>query len=340
MDAPALRERIREWGGELGFSRVGFARAVEPAGRRRLLRWLDLGYHAGMAWMARDPESRCDPEKILPGCKTVVAVALNYFGGEPVPLVPEAPRFSRYAWGEDYHQVLGEKLRLLEARIRGARPELRSRLACDTSPVMDKAWAAAAGLGWQGKNTCLIHPEIGSWFFLGEIFLDLDLPPDPIVLDHCGSCTRCLEVCPTDALVRPYVLDAARCISYLTIEHRGEFPDALTSEPPAAEPAKTPSAAEAIGDWLVGCDLCQDVCPWNRKAPATEESRFRPRPGLADRSPEEWMGMSDEEYRTAVRGSAVTRIKPPDMRRNAAAVAANRLRSAAVGKADPRRRSG
>jgi epoxyqueuosine reductase len=187
---------------------------------------------------------------------------------------------------------------------------------------MDKAWAAQAGLGWLAKNTCLIHPEIGSWFFLGEIFLDLELPPDGPLADHCGTCRACLDACPTGALERPYLLDARRCISYLNIEHRGPFPD-------PAPPTSTWSEGErfdparAMGDWLVGCDICQEVCPWNRKVPVSGQARFGPRPALADRSIESWANLSDEEYRAAVQGTAVRRIKPADMRRNARAILRN-----------------
>ncbi len=308
MPEPDLKEEIRAWGLELGFTRIGFAAAEEPAGSRRLLEWLMSGFHGGMAWMARDPETRIDPQKILPGARSVVAAALNYFHPDPVPLRPGGPRISRYAWGDDYHQVMREKLRTLEGRIRAVRPGVRTRVACDTSPVMDKAWAAAAGIGWQGKNTCLISPREGSWLFLGEIFLDVRLTPDPPVEDHCGTCTACLEACPTGALTEPYLLDSRRCISYLTIEHRGPF-DA--------------EQARQVGDWLAGCDICQDVCPWNRKAPVSSENRFRPRATMADLSSEDWTSQDDAAHAERVRGTALTRIKAAEMRRNAAAVLRN-----------------
>jgi epoxyqueuosine reductase len=308
-DTPASRKRrIREWGHELGFDRVGFAVAEEPPGSRRLLDWLSRGYQAGMGYMARDPQARLDPQKILAGARSVVVCALDYLHPGPVPLRPEAPKISRYAWGDDYHEVLGEKLRILEARIREDAPAVKSRIACDTSPVMDKAWGAAAGAGWQGKNTCLIHPDRGSWFFLGEILLDLELPPDSVIADHCGTCRRCLDACPTGALVEPYLLDARFCISYLTIEHRGEF---------------TREQGERIRKWLVGCDICQEVCPWNHRAPVSREERFRPR-AFVRMTAEEWAGISDESYRDRVCGTAVTRIKPAAMRRNVEAVLRNR----------------
>ncbi len=303
------REAIRDAGIALGFSLVGIAPAGAPAGSGRLREWLALGYEGPMAWMAREPERRLDPERILPGMRSVVVAALRYRRLEP-PRDPQAPRISCYAWGEDYHAVFGGRLRDLETRIRAILGEpLRTRLACDTSPVMDKAWAAAGGIGWLGKNTCLIHPREGSWLFLGEIFLDRDLPPDSPLPDRCGTCRRCLDACPTGALVAPYLLDARRCISCLTIEHRAEF---------------TTWERAAIGDWLAGCDVCQDVCPWNRCAPISAVEVFEPRPELVARSAAAWAETDDASCRELFRGTALTRIKPAMARRNAAAVLENR----------------
>ncbi len=265
-----------------------------------------------MAWLARDPERRVDPEAILPGCRSVVVVTLQYLRSEPVPLRPGLPKVSRYAWGDDYHEILGEKLERLRELVVRARPDARVRIACDTSPIAEKSFAAAAGVGWLGKNACLIHPRQGSWFFLGELFLDFELPPDAPIRDMCGSCRRCLDACPTDAFPEPYVLDARRCISYWTIEHRGVMPEPWPS---------------AIGEWLVGCDICQDVCPWNRKAPLSNEERFRPRPQLAERTAAAWLAAEEGDIRTDLRGTAVTRIKPADLKRNASHVESN-LRAA------------
>jgi epoxyqueuosine reductase len=300
---------IRDAGLDLGFSLVGVAAAVEPAGSRRLLDWLDLGYHGPMAWMARDPEARLDPERILPGARTVVVAALRYRHPSP-PLASAAPRISCYAWGEDYHEVLLRRLRHLEARIRAILGEpLRTRLACDTSPVMDKAWAAASGIGWLGKNACLIHPREGSWLFLGEIFLDRELPGDAPMPDRCGDCRRCLDACPSGALVSPYVLDARRCISSLTIEHRADF---------------TAQERGMVGEWLAGCDVCQEVCPWNRRAGLSSDPAFAPRSELVQRAAAEWAALDDASCRDLLRGTALARIKPAMMRRNAAAVLENR----------------
>lgn len=321
-----LRERIRAEGLREGFARVGVAVAPTSDAERRLQAWLDRGFHGEMGWMARDPGARTDPERILPGFRAAVCVALRYGRPEPVPPDPRAPRISRYAWGRDYHAVMEEKLARFEQAIvrlaetaRGAGsdaetglPEqIRTRRACDTSPVMDKAWAEAAGIGWLGKNACLIHPQEGSWFFLGEIFTNLPLLPDAPVADRCGTCRRCLEACPTGTLVEPYLLDARRCISYLTIEHRTEF---------------DPEQEAAVGEWLVGCDLCQDVCPWNRRAPHSADPAFAPDGEVAARRVEDWIEIEDESYRAAVRDSAIRRIKPAMMRRNARAVRRNRAR--------------
>jgi epoxyqueuosine reductase len=312
-DPAARREEIRRWGMELGFERVGFAPAERAeAGRARLLEWLARGYQAEMAWLARDPERRIDPTVLLPGCRAVIVAALQYHRPEPGPAAPGLPRISQYAQGDDYHEVLGEKLRGLAERIRAGHPGLRFRIACDTSPVLEKAFAVRGGLGWLGKNTCVLHPRLGSWFFIGELFVDLFLPADPEIGDLCGTCTRCVDACPTGAFPEPYVLDANRCIGDWNVEHRGEL---------------RPGWAEAMGDWLVGCDICQEVCPWNRKAPSSREPRFAPRRDLVECPAERWLAMSDEEYRGKVRGTAICRVKPPEMRRNAAVVRANRARA-------------
>jgi epoxyqueuosine reductase len=309
-----MKRRLRLWAEELAIDRIGVAAAVEPPGRSHLLEWLLRGHHAGMTWLARDPVGRCDPERILPGARSVVCVAVSYHRPELPPAQGPVPRVSRYAWGDDYHEVLGEKLHALDQRIRQVHPGVRSRIACDTSPIMEKAWAVAAGLAWQGKNTCLLHRDLGSWFFVGEIFLDLDLPPDAPLPERCGSCTRCLEACPTEALVAPNLLDARRCIAYWNIEHRGPFPGSGT------EGGWSAHTGGEIRDWLVGCDICQEVCPWNQDLPYTEDARFAPRPGLADQTVAFWAEVEDAEYRDRVRGTAVTRIKPADMRRNARAI--------------------
>ncbi len=262
-----------------------------------------------MGYLARDPEARGDPRRILPGCESVLCAALDYGGGEdPASGDPSLGRISRYAWGDDYHAVLKETCDALAGRILEAWPEARTRVAVDTSAVLEKAFAEAAGLGWVGKHTNLIDKERGSWFFLCEIFTTLPLPPDERAADRCGSCARCIEACPTEAIVEPYVLDARRCISYWNVEHRG---------------AIDPWIAERMGNWIYGCDVCQEVCPWNRDAALRTEGRFDPRPENVGRSIEEWTGLTPEDFARRFAASAVKRARFDGMMRNIAVAAQN-----------------
>ncbi|HEY2738110.1 MAG TPA: tRNA epoxyqueuosine(34) reductase QueG, partial [Thermoanaerobaculia bacterium] len=251
MDPHATAERLKAWAVEAGFDRAGVA-SLEPAATgEAFLRWIERGDQAGMDYLARRMEARLEPATVIaghPGARSALCVALQY---HPIAEEPEGdlwPRVARYARGLDYHDVMGERLTALEARILEAFPGTASRRYIDTGPVLERELAARAGLGAPGKNTNLLHPEAGSWFLLGELFLSLDLAPDVPLADLCGTCTRCLEACPTGALPEPYRLDSNRCISYWTIEHRGPLPAA---------------AREMVGEWVFGCDLCQEVCPWN-----------------------------------------------------------------------------
>jgi epoxyqueuosine reductase len=307
--AAAAKDRIRAWGDEIGLSAVGIAPAATPPTAGRLFEWLDRGYQASMGYLARDPRARIDPQAILPGCASVICAALDYDRGpDPAAGDPRLARISRYAWGEDYHVVLKEKLDALAARIREAFPEVRTRVAVDTSPVFERAFAAEAGLGWIGKNTLVIDPRRGSYFFLGEIFTTLDLPRDPPVVDHCGSCRSCLDACPTGAIVEPFWLDAGRCLAYWNIEHRGEV---------------DPEFHASMENWIFGCDVCQEVCPWNLEAPPGAEPRFAPRPGLLGRPVTEWFRREDGELRALLRGSAMERARVHGLRRNIAIAADN-----------------
>jgi len=223
-----LTARVKRKARELGFTGVGIAEAaaLEEEGAH-LREWLDRGYHASMAWMARNTERRTDPRNILPGARSVVVVALNYYDDTPRPVEGRTGKISRYAWGDDYHDVMGEKLGALRLWLTGLRPGTEARLYVDTGPVMEKAWAARAGVGWLGKHANVITRDVGSWVFLGEILTTLALEPDAPALDRCGTCTRCIAACPTGAIVEPYVVDSNRCLSYLTIEHRGAIDGAL-----------------------------------------------------------------------------------------------------------------
>jgi epoxyqueuosine reductase len=260
-----------------------------------------------MSWLEREPEKRTDPRILFGGAKSVVVVALNYYSPHEHEEDPAKGKLSRYAWGDDYHDVLREKLNWLLEWIR-SKDTAAEGLACvDTAPVMDKAWAVRAGLGWLGKHSNVISTELGSWIFIGEIILNIVLDFDTVrVEDHCGTCTACLDACPTGAIVEPYVVDSRKCISYATIEFRGE---------------KLPTAvAEHMEGWLYGCDICQDVCPWNRFETPTAETRFEPRGGETSVELNEILALSPESYAARFRRSAIKRAKLPGLKRNAAAL--------------------
>jgi len=308
LSAARLTSELKRRALELGFDKVGVVRAVAlDEERARLEEWLARGLQAEMAWMARGVERRTDPREILPGARTVVAVALNYFTPHEHTDDARAGKISRYAWGDDYHDVLGEKLSALLAFVRELAPEARGKVCVDAQPSMDKAWAVRAGLGWIGKHTNLITRDFGSWVFLGELVLDIEMEYDAArVEDHCGTCTLCLEACPTGAIVEPYVVDSARCISYATIELRA--------------PELPPEVAENLEGWLYGCDICQDVCPWNRFEQPTAEARFEPRAGNLRPDLEEIASLTHDLYVERFRRSPVKRAKLAGLRRNALAL--------------------
>ncbi|MBE0644199.1 MAG: tRNA epoxyqueuosine(34) reductase QueG [Bacteroidetes bacterium] len=302
--ASSLTERIRRHALSLGFSHIGFAEAGRLHWEAdRLGAWLASGFEAGMHWMARDPERRCDPRQVLEGTQSVISVAMNYFTPHEHSKDFGNARVSRYAWGDDYHDIIGERLAALEEFIVRECPEARTRRYVDTGPVMDKAWAVKAGIGWLGKHGNVITRDMGSWVFLGEILTTVALVYDTPMADFCGTCTSCLDACPTAAIVRPYIVDAARCISYLTIEHKGEHP---------SEAAKM-----NFQSWVYGCDVCQDVCPWNSFALPTEEAGFSPRPWNIAPGIGELAVLEDEEFRDRYRRSPIKRTKAAGLRRNA-----------------------
>jgi len=319
---PAEQSRwIAERARALGFDLCGVA-TIDPESLPELARlpeWLDRGYAGEMQYL--HDARRADPRQVLDGAKTVIVVALNYNTPHKPPhpstdALDQAPRgwISRYAWGDDYHDVLREKLNALVAEMRAQITEpFDARAYVDTGPIIECVAAKYAGLGWLGKNTCLIHPKLGSWLFLGVILTTLDLEPTiaPGATpppDFCGTCTRCLDACPTQAFPQPYVLDARRCISYLTIELRSEIPEGFRPQ---------------LGSAVIGCDICQDVCPWNRKAPAATLAAFEPRQRLL--SPElEWLAsLSQEEFSAIFRKSAVKRAKWRGIVRNACVALGN-----------------
>jgi epoxyqueuosine reductase len=289
---------------ELGFVSVGIARAdALDAESAHLREWLHRGYHASMTWMENNIDKRTDPRVLVPGARSVIVAADNYYTSQEHSTEEDAGKISRYAWGDDYHIHATRRIESLFDCIKQAAPESSGRYYVDTGPVMEKAWAARAGLGWQGKHTNLITRSHGSWVFLAVIITTLDLEYDEPVEDMCGSCTACIDACPTDAISEPYVVDAAKCISYLTIEHRGEI---------------APELGKRFGQWVYGCDICQDVCPWNRFSRETEHAEYRSREGNVAPKLEELIAMTQEEFSSRYSKSAMKRTKLSGLVRNAA----------------------
>jgi epoxyqueuosine reductase len=323
MSEMDLAAAIKREARALGFDAVGIARvapgeAALPARLgRRLTDWLRRGCHGTMAWMARDPQRRADPRLVLPGCRSVVSVGLNYFTGDRPDEGPGRGRIARYAWGRDYHEVLGERLARLEARVRALAPGVATRRYVDTGPVMEKAWAQEAGLGWIGKHANLVSDRFGSWLLLGEILTTLELSPDEPGADLCGSCTLCLRACPTGAIVEPYVVDARRCLSYLTIEFRG---------PAEAIPE---DLARGLGNRIFGCDDCLDACPYNVQESPTAEPAFRPTPLTRGPALLALTRLDEAGFAAAFRGSPIRRAKRAGLLRNVGLALRNLARRAA-----------
>ena len=308
---------IKEAARRLGFDLVGIAPAVTPQGVTALARWLDAGYAGRMEYIERRRSAYAHPLGVLDGVKSLVMLATNYRTSEPAPPGPLQGRVSRYAWGSlDYHDLLWGRLNQLVEVVEQQHPGCRARGVVDTAPLLERDFARLAGLGWFGKNTMLINRQKGSWFFLSALLVDFELEYDaPHETSHCGTCTRCLEACPTDAFVEPYVLDARRCISYLTIELRDAIPRDLRA---------------GLGEWVFGCDVCQDVCPWNRKAAAGDVEAFQPRDDLNPVDATWLLRLDDAEFRRVFRGSPLKRPKRAGILRNAAIVLGNRGDAAAV----------
>jgi len=308
LAALALTRTVKERARELGFDRVAIGPARAPQHADAFERWLDAGHAGDMGYLERGRAARLDPGRLLPGWRSVVAVALNYAPAEDDPAWRGV---ARYARGRDYHRVIRPRLHALKDVLRSAGgPDVRSRASVDTSAVLERSLAASAGLGWIGKNTNLIAPGLGSYFFIGIVLTTAALAPDAELPDRCGTCTACLDACPTGAFVGPYTLDARRCVSYLTIEHRGEIDPALQA---------------GIGGWLFGCDVCQEVCPWNRHAPPSREPALRP--GASPGPVERLIDIGADEFRERFRGSALKRAGRAGLARNARIVAANRARA-------------
>lgn len=310
--ASLLSQRIKERAHAEGFHKVGIvpASALELE-RERLNKWLARGFHGEMQWMARDPAQRTDPRLIFPEARSVVVGALNYYTPNEHTNDPGTGKISRYAWGDDYHDVVGGKLKSLLAWIKEQWPEAEGKACVDIQPMMDKAWAVRAGLGWIGKHSNLITREYGSWVFIGELLLNLELAYDTEQEeDHCGTCTLCVDTCPTNAITEPYVVDSNKCISYATIELR--------------QPELPAKIASNLDGWLYGCDACQDVCPWNRFEQPTDEPRFAPREGNLSATLSDILKLTPEAYAERFRRSAIKRAKLVGLQRNARALSDNK----------------
>lgn len=308
MNARAIKEKASE----LGFDLCGIAPAAAFPELTFLDEWLERGYGATMTWLHRSARRRADVREVMPSARTVVVTATNYNTDRPYSTECADPRrahVSRYAWGDDYHDVIAARLDALLAWMRGAAGgPLEARAYVDTGPVQERVYARYAGIGWIGKNTCVINPGIGSWIFLSVILCSLDLDVDAPALDQCGACTLCIEACPTGALVSAGVLDSNRCISYLTIEHRGAIPAGL---------------AAGIGSHVYGCDVCQEVCPWNAVAPRSADAAWQPRTAWDRVDLRTLAARSDAELAASLAGSAMRRTKAQGLRRNVAVALRN-----------------
>ena len=310
----SLETCLKQQAHALGFELAGVAPATPADGFERLRDWLNQGFAGDMSYMRRHEEARRDPSSILQDVRSVLMVGMNYYNGQPT--LDPVGRVARYAQGADYHDVLRQRLNELLDWVQHEVPGVHGRGVVDTAPLLERDFARRAGLGWFGKNTMLLNKRLGSFFFIGALLLDLELQPDPVhETSHCGTCTACLDACPTAAFPEPGVLDARRCISYLTIELKGPIPEELR---------------EPLGDWLFGCDICQDVCPWNRKAPPAAEPALGPRPDLMAIDLVDLLGLSEEEFRTCFRGTALMRSKRRGLLRNAAIILGNRGDPAAL----------
>jgi epoxyqueuosine reductase len=310
--AAVLTRSIKARARELGFDRVAVGPATPPPHVGALERWLDAGYAGEMGYLGRTRDDRGDPRRLLPDARSVVAVALSYAPPSPPP--DDWRPVARYAWGRDYHDVMRPKLQALAAFIvETAGPGVRSRAAVDTSAVLERDLAARAGLGWIGKNTNVLSPDLGSYFFIGIVLTTASLEPDAAAPDRCGTCTACLEACPTQAFVAPYVLDARRCISYLTIEHRSDIADDL---------------AQHLGEWIFGCDVCQEVCPWNGRARPSREPALAPAEPLGPLAA--LLDLDEAGFRARFRSSALWRARRRGLVRNVALALGSRRDASAA----------
>lgn len=303
----AFSDEIKQKALDLGFDACGICRATESGEEERYMQWLQDHWQGGMGYMERNIDKRLDPRLLVEGARSIISVALNYY--PPVKLPGKVPQFAYYAYGKDYHEVVREKLRCLFEWIRERVPDVTGRYFSDSAPVLERFWAARAGLGFIGKNTLLIIPGKGSFFFLGELIIDIELDYDEPVTENCGDCTRCLRSCPTNAIEEPYRLNATRCISYQTIENKGEI---------------APEIVPNLRNNVYGCDICQKVCPWNRDAMSHNIPEFMPSDAFLKLDLEQIMEMDEDRWNHIFRQSAVKRAKLSGLKRNASAISKSR----------------
>ena len=300
MNRAEASKLVKRLAREQGFDACGISAAgfleEEATG---LENWLNAGFHGTMSWMERHFDERLDPRKLVPGAKSVISVVLNYFPNEGQRA--DAPKISKYAYGRDYHKVIRGKLKRMLLCIQDEIGEVSGRGFVDSAPVMDRAWARKSGLGWVGKHSLLLSKGSGSYFFIGALIVDIELEPDGPTTDHCGSCTACIDACPTSAIVAPTVVDSNKCISYLTIEYKGALPSEYQ---------------EKMEDWVYGCDICQDVCPWNRFSTPHAESDFNIRDAIQNNDWEAWEEITHELWEEITKGSAMRRVGFDGFKRN------------------------
>ena len=307
MSLAELKQFIIDTAFDLGFCHIGIAPAIQdPIQTYQLNTWLNNKYHASMQWMEKRSIERGDIHSYFPNAKSVISLSMNYFTGNTNNNI-DIGKISNYAWGDDYHEIIKPRLYKLLQSIKLKKPESNGVVCIDTSPVMEKAWAQKSGLGWIGKHTNLITRDYGSWIFLGEIIIDIELDYDiPFIEDLCGSCTACLDACPTNAFPEPYVLDSSKCISYLTIENRKPF---------------SIDIEEKLSSWIYGCDICQEVCPWNIKfSQMSKEASFMPRKDIINRKIDSWKKITNDEFTKLFKNSAIKRTKFSGLKRNIDAI--------------------
>jgi len=309
MDSENLTQAIKNYALELGFDACGFAKAefIEPEARR-LEEWLNQNRNGSMNWMENHFEKRTDPTKLIPGSKSVVSVIGSYFHPAHDHNKKNSPKIAKYALGRDYHKVFKGKLKQLFNFTEELVGSIEGRFFVDSAPVLDKAWAVRSGLGWMGKNSNILNKDVGSFFFIGEMIIDVEFNYSAPVTDHCGTCTKCIDACPTDAIYEPYRVDSTKCISYLTIELKEQIPEELQS---------------ALGNWMYGCDICQDVCPWNSKASITQLADLQPRENLLNKDINYWAEIDNQRYDELFEGSAIRRARFEKFKMNTKIVQTN-----------------